>query len=346
MASSNDKNAKKENQHLPRYITSKPWYYNGDKSEDYLSHHRQSHNEGNLLDIENNNEAKHGLGIHDTFINNNKGINQKKRTGKPTCTNCGSFDHIKKDCMERPRKMQQIKNMASRIPLNGQVMNDKEMDWDARKDRWFGYSGKEYNDTLAKWEANKIQGKNSSNNNNQGDNQGEYDTDEEVEYTKLQLGNYKRIKESENKEKGSTAIRIREDKAAYLNDLNSETTNYDPKSRLYKDNNLGAVDEKSNMFRRHLTGEGLEFDELNQMARSNARKEGIRDEVKNVKKVEHVLIANPTKYEQMMRNEKSMKLNGQNTTTNEPNIGKGEAKKNKGKKQDKKSMDQLRSMYK
>ncbi|CAB4255728.1 similar to Saccharomyces cerevisiae YDR088C SLU7 RNA splicing factor, required for ATP- independent portion of 2nd catalytic step of spliceosomal RNA splicing [Maudiozyma barnettii] len=343
MVKTNDKNAKKENEHLPRYIKNKPWYNDTDKSDDYLSHHRQSQKEGNLLDIENNNEAKYGLGIHDTFMPNNKVMSNERKKGKPTCTNCGSFDHTKKDCMERPRKVQQTKSIPNYIPTNGNVMNDKEMDWDARKDRWFGYSGKEYNDTLAKWEQNKSR---QGNINNQRDTNEEYDTDEEVELAKLQLGNYKSTKEDQNKEKGSTAIRIREDKAAYLNDLNSETTNYDPKSRLYKNDNLGSIDEKSKMFRRHLTGEGLEFDELNQMARSNARKEGIRDEVKNVKKIEHVLIANPTKYEQMMKNEKSQIMNETNTTPNKPNFIKGEAKKNKGKKQNKNSRDQLRSMYK
>ena len=343
MAVDKGKNDKKENQHIPRYIKNKPWYYESDKKEDdYLSHHRQSHGDDNLLDIENNSEAKHGTGIHDTFKRNNMNHNNATKGKKPTCTNCGGFDHTKKDCMERPRKTPKQSVQDDKITNNGKVMDDKDMDWDARKDRWFGYTGKEYDETVAKWEQNK--NKKGSNNNNFQHK--EYDTDEEVELMKLKLGNHKTNNDEQNGEKGITAIRIREDKAAYLNDINSTNINYDPKSRLYKDESLGSIDEKSNMFRRHLTGEGLEFEEMNKMARNNARKEGIRDEVKNEKKVEHVLIANPTKYEQMKRQEQNRKATSKDAETKQPKKIRGEAKKVDGKKQDKKSLAELENMYK
>lgn len=343
MAVDKNKNDKKENQHIPRYIKNKPWYYDSDnKEDDYLSHHRQTHGGNNLLDIENNSEAKHGAGIHDTFKRNNISQNNTNKGKRPTCTNCGGFDHTKKGCMERPRKTQKQPIHGVKATNNSKIIDEQEMDWDARKDRWFGYSGKEYDETLAKWEENK----NITGNHKNDTNSHDYDIDEEIELMKLKLGNYKTNKEDQHNEDGITAIRIREDKAAYLNDINSTNVNYDPKSRLYKDETLGSIDEKSNMFRRHLTGEGLEFEEMNKMARSNARKEGIRDEVKDEKKIEHVLIANPTKYEQMKRQEQSRKSSATDIEMKGPKKILGEAKKVKGKKQDKESLAKLRNMYK
>lgn len=122
-----------------------------------------------------------------------------------------------------------------------------------------------------------------------------------LELYKDSVGSLKKD-DADNSQLYRTSTRLREDKAAYLNDINSTESNYDPKSRLYKTETLGAVDEKSKMFRRHLTGEGLKLNELNQFARSHAKEMGIRDEIEDKEKVQHVLVANPTKYEYLKKN--------------------------------------------
>lgn len=219
-------------------------------------------------------------------------------------------------------------------------MDEKALDWDARKDRWFGYSGKEYDSTIAQWNRKKLSDKNDN-----GDTLNEkYDTDEEIELRLLGLD--KKKGPSDASDKGEfTSVRLREDKAAYLNDINSPQIKYDPKSRLYKTDALGTVDEKSNMFRRKLTGEGAEFDDLNRIARQNAKEEGIRDEIKDEKKVEHILVANPTKYDQMMKQRKSEK-NSDTTQAKKIKADQLEARKIEGTKQSKKSKRSLDSMYK
>lgn len=337
------RNAKKEdekndvNKHLPRYIQAKPWYYDSSKNEDALAHHRQSNKGNNLLDIENNNEPKIGLGIKDSFVQVNKG-ETLHRHRKPTCTNCGGYDHKKRDCLERPRK--QNKKANTKDPAQSYVLDEGSLDWDARKDRWFGYSGKEYQDTLKQWEKKKRDAKISGVDANEKD----YDTDEEIELQLLGLTE-KKGNDTATSKGEFTSVRLREDKAAYLNDINSDKINYDPKSRLYKSDSLGTVDEESNMFRRKLTGEGAEFANLNKIARQNAKDEGIRDEVKDEKKVEHILVANPTKYDQMMKQMKSGKTDN-NTPTNDEKSRSLEARKIQGTKQSKKSKRNLNSMYK
>ena len=126
-----------------------------------------------------------------------------------------------------------------------------------------------------------------------------------------------------------------------MNDINSTESNYDPKSRLYKSETLGSVDEKSKMFRRHLTGEGLKLSELNQFARSHAKEMGVRDEVEDKEKIQHVLVANPTKYEYLMKKQEQEDANEPKTVS----VSELEAKKVDGTKQSEEQRKRLRDLY-
>lgn len=114
-----EKNTKTKdvNEHIPNYIKNLPWYYqdidknskNNSKEQDYLRHHRQRRND-KTIDIDNNDQAKIGTGIKDEF----EVIVENKET-----------------------------------TIDGTIKRRKdEKDWDARKDRWYGYSGKEYEEVL------------------------------------------------------------------------------------------------------------------------------------------------------------------------------------------------------
>lgn len=334
----NSKNDKptNENKHIPRYIKSQPWFYKTGDSDDYLVHHRQDKAKKNTLDIDHNDEAKVGSGINDTILTTKRKYNDIAHY--QTCENCGGTDHRRKDCIERPKKSH--RNIISDKEEDVNVRDVTKLDWDAKQDRWFGYTGEEYDKVLKGWEEKQNNGL------VQVDDDEMNDTDEEIELIKLEL-----LESSKDKARtgsktsgGKTSVRLREDKAAYLKDINSGTTNYDPKSRLYKAESLGSVDEKSNMFRRHLTGEGLELDELNKFSREEARNSGIRDEIENRDKLKHVLIANPTKYEKMMKQQKESKYNA-NKSIKQTDISKLSARKITGTKQNRKTKDHIADMY-
>ncbi|CCK71709.1 mRNA splicing protein SLU7 KNAG_0H02940 [Huiozyma naganishii CBS 8797] len=333
---------KHENEHIPRYIKTKPWFY-GEKgkdgqADDYLEHHRQDPTKKNLFDIDNNGVSKLGRGIVDSFKDGSR------PAGSTLCENCGARGHLKRDCLERPRKVPAVQEVAVQSS-NVKIRDDEKLDWDAKKDRWFGYSGEDYDAVLDKW-GDRVHGA-TLDDGGQGD---QYDTDEEVELTKLGLleeFKERRAKRSQvTKGNGVKAsIRLREDKAAYLNDINSSETRYDPKSRIYKDETVGSIDEKSKMFRRYLTGEGAELDELNKFSRTYAKQAGVRDEVVDAKKIEHVLIANPTKYEAMLKKQKrSDKESGEDQEV-EIDYTKLQAQKLSGTKQDGKRKRMLQDMY-
>ncbi|CCF55684.1 hypothetical protein KAFR_0A02480 [Kazachstania africana CBS 2517] len=327
-----------ENEHIPRYIKTKPWYYNDSKSEDYLIHHRQKHGkDNNSIDIDHNDEPKIGLGIEDRFISMKRSYKKNKSN---ICENCGSEGHSRRDCLEKPRKLQ------SRIEgenIEVKVRDDDNLDWDAKNDRWFGYAGKEYDETLQSWREKRDRNMILDNQ----DKESTWDIDEEVELFKLglQRDSAGKLREERNGKAGAsvTSVRLREDKAAYLKDIHSDEINYDPKSRLYKSQELGTVDEKSKMFRRKLVGEGLELEKLHKFSRDYAKSVGIRDEREDKKKIEHVLIANPTKYEQLMKQQKSIEQEKANK--NKVDISTLQAQKLHGTKQSEEDKKQIMDLY-
>lgn len=282
----------KENVHIPRYIKNQPWYYKeaAGKEEDYLLHHRQQ--KKGTLDIDNNSEPKLGPGIHDEF----ETVRINKDDVKPKCLNCGSSDHLKRDCLERPKKI--LKGSDKELIVKRKA--SQVADWDAKQDRWFGYTGKEYDEVLKNW-------RNPAQNKSDKIQDEDWDTDEEIELMKLGLykdhvGALKQDDSQNTKLKAS--VRLREDRAAYLNDLNSSELRYDPKSRVYKSEELGFIDNDSHMFHRHLTGEGQELQDLSRFSKMHARRMGVRDDEENDAKAKHVLVANPTQYEMMKRQDK------------------------------------------
>lgn len=329
-----------QNEHIPRYIKSQPWYYQQSESQDYLIHHRQSQDKKKLLDIENNQEAKIGIDIDDKVIkrrfDTKHGPNEKK------CDNCGQWGHLKKDCLERPKKIK--RKSMSKEDEAVEVRDDDNLDYDAKKDRWFGYTGEDYDEVVNKWEAKS---KAKEDNNSLAPPQ--YDKDEEIELFKLGLMKDSKVLlkqleiSAQERNLGRTSVRLREDKAAYLNDINSTELKYDPKSRIYKSEDTGYIDEKSKMFRRHLTGEGLQLEQLSQFNRQHAREEGIIDSVQDRRKLEHVLIANPTKYEKLLKESQQEAEKLEQAATKD--YSELEAQKIEGKKQDTKTKKELENMY-
>lgn len=296
-----------ENIHIPRYIREKPWFYKGRANEekdqdDYLKHHRQKKKNGSL-DIDNNAEPKVGAGIHGEQI---RTVTHSGAVGLRLCKNCGSSSHTKKDCLERPRKpgSAYASNSTVEVVINKLDEEARQRNYDAKKDRWFGYTGREYDELLASWKNRNTGVKKSQDDETNDEN--DWDTDEEIEL--LKLGLYKDANgilnkdDARNTQLHKTSVRLREDKAHYLKDIYSTEINYDPKSRLYKSNDLGYVDDESKMFHRHVTGEGAELVKLAELARERALNDSGNDAETKARKVEHVLVANPTKYEKLLKN--------------------------------------------
>ncbi|ODV62441.1 mRNA splicing protein SLU7 ASCRUDRAFT_79959 [Ascoidea rubescens DSM 1968] len=189
------------------------------EKKDYLAHQRNDP----TLKPKNFAISKHGFGINDLFeeivdeniveFDKNRNKNKNKRNSKTEkfnknkrnkrfnskngvyCTNCGSVNHIKKDCLERPNKIninfrekekEEEDNDADdlifnttnhNIPNNKKPRKEKKNiirirkeeadnynsnkkdNYDSRRDRWYGYDISNWESELKTWEENDIKKK-------------------------------------------------------------------------------------------------------------------------------------------------------------------------------------------
>jgi len=121
------------NPHNPQFITQAPWYLNQDKPS--LKHH-QAWN-------------KRAMGTKDWYRRGTKG-DVKTKFVKGACQNCGATTHTKKDCVERPRQVGAQFNGKNLMP--DEYIEDLQLDWDGKRDRWNGFQPEDYKEIQEEWE--------------------------------------------------------------------------------------------------------------------------------------------------------------------------------------------------
>lgn len=205
---------KEENVYIPSFISKRP-FYAGEEGDDtdYLKHQRRE---------EKTEQSQ-------WYDRGKKAGPAATRYRKGACENCGSMTHKAKDCLSRPRA--KGAKWTGRDIQADEVIQDVNLGWDAKRDRWNGYDTKEY--------RNVVQ---------------EFNEMEELrkEAKKAMLGDGaedegdKYAEENDMSKHQSTAtrqLRIREDTAKYLLNLDLESAKYDPKTRSLVDG--GATGGKS-----------------------------------------------------------------------------------------------------
>ncbi|KAL9621704.1 MAG: hypothetical protein Q9160_003822 [Pyrenula sp. 1 TL-2023] len=219
---------KERNEYIPSFISKKPFYISDDLSEaDYLEHQRlQKEKEPSPTKWY---ERGTKLGPAST----------KYRKG--ACENCGAMTHKTKDCLSRPRK-QGAKWTGKDIQADEKI-EKVELGWDAKRDRWNGYDPSEYRNVVQEYEEMEglrrlARGDDPKALERNEDNvdEGEDVGAEEARYAE----------ESDMGRQQSTAtrnLRIREDTAKYLLNLDLDSAKYDPKTRSMVD--MGAAPDKS-----------------------------------------------------------------------------------------------------
>lgn len=121
------------NPHNPSFITQAPWYLNQDKPS--LKHHQA----WNLQ----------AAGTKDWYKRGTKG-DVKTKFLKGACENCGATTHTKKDCVERPRQVGAKFNGKNLMP--DEFIEDLDLDWDGKRDRWNGFQADDYKIIQDEWE--------------------------------------------------------------------------------------------------------------------------------------------------------------------------------------------------
>ncbi|EOO01827.1 putative pre-mrna-splicing factor slu7 protein [Phaeoacremonium minimum UCRPA7] len=241
---------KEENIYIPSFIAKKPFYAGGDDDTDYLEHQR--------LQKQKKDSAWYDRG--------KKGVASTKYR-KGACENCGAMGHKKKDCLERPRKIG-AKYSGKNIQADD-VVQEVELSWDAKRDRWNGYDAKEYRHVVEEFNQMEELRKQLKANKAEGGDDGEQEEDDDKYAEDVDM--------SKHQPTSTRQLRIREDTAKYLLNLDLESAKYDPKTRSMVD--AGAtVDKAAELFAEEgfmrSSGDAAEFERAQKYAWETQEKTG------------------------------------------------------------------------
>ena len=283
---------KEQNEYIPSFISKKPFYLeSADSENDYLEHQR----------------------LQNSTPDQSKWYDRGKRLGpaatkfrKGACENCGALTHKTKECLSRPRA--KGARWTGKDIQADEIVQDVELGWDAKRDRWNGYDAEQYRNVTEEWEElenlkRKLKG-----------GKAEWDVE------KLQTENGEQRPEGEEEEakyaeesdmgrQQSTAtrnLRLREDTAKYLLNLDLDSAKYDPKTRSMVDmgaqaDQAAALVAEDNFMR--ASGDAAEFEKAQKYA-WESQERGDKNKIH--------LQANPTSGEYFRRKEK-----GENYTRRE-----------------------------
>ncbi|KAL1939799.1 hypothetical protein VTO73DRAFT_9499 [Trametes versicolor] len=244
-----DEEGKPINPHIPQYIAQAPWYL--DTGAPSLSHQRipEYDRSADKLDNWYDRGAKAGPAA--------------KKYRKGACENCGAVTHKKADCLERPRK--KGAKFTNRDIAPDEVIQDVASGYDAKRDRWNGYDPGQHRHVYDEYEAVEAErqrlreeeidkrtttdlaavraiakaGKEKS----EGRDDDFGSSEDEDEDTDKYADAADAVGQKLDTKTRITVrnLRIREDTAKYLINLDPSSAYYDPKTRSMRDNPLKNV---------------------------------------------------------------------------------------------------------
>eukprot|EP00053_Salpingoeca_punica_P020562 m.211894 g.211894 ORF g.211894 m.211894 type:complete len:582 (-) comp19096_c0_seq1:227-1972(-) len=133
-----DESGKDINPHIPQYISKAPWYF-GAKGPT-LSHQRTDET-----------HVKEHVPLDVHYVRGTTG-QVATRYRKGACENCGALTHKKSECIERPRKAG-AKFTGKDIAPDEIIVKDLSLDFESKRDRWAGYDVNEYQKVIHEYEA-------------------------------------------------------------------------------------------------------------------------------------------------------------------------------------------------
>ncbi|KAH8118994.1 pre-mRNA-splicing factor SLU7 [Phellopilus nigrolimitatus] len=232
------------NPHIPQYISQAPWYLDSGKPS--LDHQRKTDEPAPVSDI-------------------GKWYDRGKKAGpaatkfrKGACENCGAMTHKRLDCLERPRK--KGAKYTGRDIQADDISQDIAQGYDAKRDRWNGYDSAQHKriyDEYAAVEAARQKMREEEIDKQTttdlaavrkvakaGKGEGGEDGDADFGSSDEEDGDEEKYADAADAvgQKLDTKtritvrnLRIREDTAKYLVNLDPESAYYDPKTRSMRD---------------------------------------------------------------------------------------------------------------
>lgn len=186
---------------------------------------------------------------------------------KGACENCGAITHVKKDCLDRPRKVGA--KYSGKDFQGDENIKHLEFSYEAKKDRWNGYNPDSYQEIIE--EHNLLNQKIEDRHKQTG-------TDANEEFKEKMVNRQYLDTQYDPKTKSSLSIRQKNDMAKYLLNLDDDAPDYDPKSRSMpgnpnKDDDPNIVTFKGDNFNKY-SGDTLQFMDQDNFAWEHVRKHG------------------------------------------------------------------------
>lgn len=232
------------NEYIPSFISKKPFYIDDATAseDDYLEHQR-------LQNAKNSDP----LATSKWYSRGQRAGPAATKYRKGACENCGSMTHKTKECLYRTRKAG-AKWTGKDIQAD-EVVQDVKLGWDAKRDRWNGYDANEYNEVVEEYNALEAMKKAAA-----AGNQNQLTADGEEEAEGDEGAKYEEETDMGRQQSTSTRnLRLREDTAKYLLNLDLESAKYDPKTRSMVDAGPGDSADASEGFER-ASGDAAEFE--------------------------------------------------------------------------------------
>jgi len=244
--------SKEENIYIPSFISKRPFYAGeeGDQTTDYLEHQR--------LQKKSDPSTWYDRG--------KKAGPAATKYRKGACENCGAMTHKAKDCLSRPRA-KGAKWTGQDIQAD-EVIQDVNLGWDAKRDRWKGYDAKEYRAVVDEYNQMEELRKSTQARKAAENGEEQEDGDHYAEESDM----------SRHQPTSTRQLRIREDTAKYLLNLDLESARYDPKTRAMVDGGATTGDKAAELFAEEgflrASGEAAEFEKAQRYAWEAQEKSG------------------------------------------------------------------------
>lgn len=226
-----DSEGKIINPHIPEYIAQAPWYL---KQEGPSLKHQRNHNA----------KKRKFDSLGKWHLRGQVKGPAATKYRKGACENCGAMTHTVKNCLERPRRR------GAKLTGQGirpdEVIGSVELDFEGKRDRWNGYEESEFGKVRRRFETlqqnrEKTQ-KGRGDSSNGEDHRSDSDDSDNSDNSDVDNEGTVVQQTGEAAKTSVRNLRIREDTAKYLYNLDLNSAYYDPKSRSMRADPLPNVD--------------------------------------------------------------------------------------------------------
>ncbi|OMP01914.1 Pre-mRNA splicing Prp18-interacting factor [Corchorus olitorius] len=244
-----DEDGKEINPHIPQYMVQAPWYIN--PAGPSLKHQKNWKSDPNYTKSWYDRGAK-------TY--------QANKYRKGACENCGAMTHNAKSCMERPR--QRGAKLTNKNIAPDEKIEVFELDYEGKRDRANGFDPAAHMALVMAREEAREEARRNYKKENQLKilevDEAKVEESKQMDFGKVE----KRVRTTGGGSTGTVRnLRIREDVAKYLLNLDPNSAYYDPKTRSMREDPLPDADPNEKFYggdnQCSVSGQALEFKQLN-----------------------------------------------------------------------------------